>query len=128
MVLQFINYEWHYQCILFFYSVPVLRHAMLTSEMRCVINRNHFSICWSKFWRIYFWFYNLRLFNRQIGYIDTCNVLACIICNLHLLIWATPASQPPYQSQFYKCAWDTSFHRIKYIITVTVILYCNYIL
>lgn len=36
--------------------------------------------------------------------------------------------RPPYQSQFYKCAWDTSFHRIKYIITVTVILYCNYIL
>lgn len=34
----------------------------------------------------------------------------------------------PYQSQFYKCEWDTSFHRIKYIITVTVILYCNYIL
>lgn len=32
-------------------------------------------------------------FNRQIGHIDTCNVWACIICNLHLFIWATPASQ-----------------------------------
>lgn len=28
----------------------------------------------------------------------------------------------PYQSQFYKCAWDTSFHRIKYIITVNLLI------
>lgn len=101
-IYMHVRNSWYYNLLIingiinvsyFFYSVHVLRPAMLTSEMRCVINRNHFSTCWSKFWRIYFWFYNLRLFNRQIGHIDTCNVWACVICYLHLLIWATPASQ-----------------------------------